>query len=202
MVLELASFEALFFSCVGTLGRMFDYSVNFSAAVSHSVHPSLPRLTVLVLTTMAIAFAVSQLIVCISRKKRNLDRLENDDELLARGDLRALRRALLIADIKGHPSRILNHVKETSQRNLIRHTGVRGDGLTSIFSEPGTVNVSDREKILKDRLQSEIKDGDDASTIPSLLRGNRIFKHMEMNVITDMAGMAEQVVITKGGVVF
>ena len=155
MVFELSSAEALFFGCIGHLGRMFDYSVKFSAEISHSVHPSLPRVTVLVLTTILLAVLISQLIACISRKKRNLDRLENDDELLARGDLRALRRALLIADIKGHPSRILNHVKDASQRDLIRHTGVRGDGLTSIFSEPGTVNVSDREKILKDRLQSE-----------------------------------------------
>ena len=202
MVFELSSAEALFFGCIGHLGRMFDYSVKFSAEISHSVHPSLPRVTVLVLTTILLAVLISQLIACISRKKRNLDRLENDDELLARGDLRALRRALLIADIKGHPSRILNHVKDASQRDLIRHTGVRGDGLTSIFSEPGTVNVSDREKILKDRLQSEIKDGDETTTIPSLLRGNRVFKHMEMDVIADMAGMAEQVLLTKGSTLF
>eukprot|EP00942_MAST-04A_sp_MAST-4A-sp1_P008827 g8827.t1 len=189
---------------------------------------------------------------CFVRSRRKLDQVKDDDALLADASLRALRRTLLIADIQNHPSRLLKSINDNSERERIRNTGLRGDGLTSIFSEPGTIhhgssanligqihnsskNVDGIDKLgdnhgiennnkniggdMKDNTndmdsnnlnKNDMSDDDDlnnssnatVSSIASLLRVNRVFKHLEDEVIQDMANMAEEVEIMQGEMVF
>ena len=176
---------------------LWERAIASSGMISQKVHPGLPRVTFLVLFTIFLVYIIGKIVGCISRQKRSLDRLKDDDELLERSDLRALRRALLIADIKRHPSRIMNYIDDSNQRELIRRSGVRGDGLKSIFSEPGTVNLSETKKILRERLAVN-REG----TVPSVLQNNRIFKHMEPEVIQAMAELAEEFTLGKGCVLF
>ena len=108
--------------------------------MSNAIHPALPHLTFLVGVTIAVVISVTKCVECFVQSRRKLDQVKDDDALLADSNLRALRRALLIADIQNHPSRLLKSINDNSERERIRNTGLRGDGLTSIFSEPGTIH--------------------------------------------------------------
>ena len=108
-------------------------AVSWSTKVSNSIHPSLPHLTALVGITIIIFLIITKCMECFVRSRRKLDQVKDDDALLADASLRALRRTLLIADIQNHPSRLLKSINDNSERERIRNTGLRGDGLTSIF---------------------------------------------------------------------
>ena len=101
-------------------------AVLWSKQMSNAIHPALPHLTFLVGVTIAVVISVTKCVECFVQSRRKLDQVKDDDALLADSNLRALRRALLIADIQNHPSRLLKSINDNSERERIRNTGLEG----------------------------------------------------------------------------
>ena len=92
-------------------------AVLWSKQMSNAIHPALPHLTFLVGVTIAVVILVTKCVECYVQSRRKLDQVKDDDALLADSNLRALRRALLIADIQNHPSRLLKSIKTIAKGN-------------------------------------------------------------------------------------